>query len=154
MTGTGLCDQCATSMEVKDLKQCAKCRYVPFSLTGDRSVSHLAVSGSPSTASVSPNLQYLRTLILNLPCHTHPNLQSKECQKTHWKWLHKTACPLYATARQNYKESHKQRVTSREAARWIDAWSPAIAFCSPVALDLVNHERGRHETHRYGSYVV
>jgi len=43
---------------------------------------------------------------------------------------------------------------SKEAARWIHAWSPAIGLCSPLALDLANHERGRHDTHRYVSYAV
>jgi len=38
--------------------------------------------------------------------------------------------------------------------RWVQAWTPAITFCVPLALDLANHERGRHETHRYAFYVV
>ena len=41
-----------------------------------------------------------------------------------------------------------------KVVRWMEAWTPAIMYCSPLALDLANHERGRHETHRYPSYAV
>ena len=33
--------------------------------------------------------------------------------------------------------------------RWTDAWASTITYCLPVALDLANHEWGRHETHLY-----
>jgi len=31
----------------------------------------------------------------------------------------------------------------------MNAWTPAIAYWLPVALDLANHEWGRHDTHLY-----
>ena len=31
----------------------------------------------------------------------------------------------------------------------MNAWTPAITYCLPVALDLANHEWGRHDTHVY-----
>jgi len=86
--------------------------------------------------------------------HTHPNSQSKACQKAHWKWIHKTACSIHAGVRQSYQESPKEKEASRKVARWIHAWTPTIAFCSPIALDPANHKWGRHETHGYVPYVA
>lgn len=83
-----------------------------------------------------------------------PGAQSKACQKAHWKRIHKTECPLYVAVHQDSKIYRKDRLISRDTARWIHAWSPAIFFCSPIALDLPNHEWGRHETHRYVPYAV
>ena len=31
----------------------------------------------------------------------------------------------------------------------MNAWTPAISYCLPLALDLANHEWGRHSTHAY-----
>ena len=31
----------------------------------------------------------------------------------------------------------------------MNAWAPAILNCLPLALDLANHEWGRHDTHAY-----
>ena len=34
-------------------------------------------------------------------------------------------------------------------SRWTNAWASTITHCLSVALDLANHEWGRHETHVY-----
>jgi len=78
-----------------------------------------------------------------------PGVQSKECQKAHWKALHKTTCSTEATIRENLKETPEEKEWSRKVTRWMNAWTHAISLCAPTALDLVNHEWGHHETHRY-----
>jgi len=40
-----------------------------------------------------------------------------------------------------------EKATGKRINRWINVWSPVLTACSPVALDLANHEWGRHETH-------
>jgi len=85
---------------------------------------------------------------LRLPL-THFGVQSKACQKGHWKALHKVTCPGQATIRQNLRESHQQKEWSKKIDRWMNVWADTITCCSPAALDLANHEWGRHDTHRY-----
>ena len=124
------------------------------SLAG-RSISYLVAPESPSTVSVSPATRYLRTLMPNLPLpRTRSHAQSRKCQKVHWKRIHKSTCSIHAKVRQNYGDSPKVKALLRQIVRWMDAWNPAIAFCSPIALDLANHKWGRHDTHRYVLYVV
>jgi len=65
----------------------------------------------------------------------------------HWKSIHKTTCSTQATIRQNLVESPKEKEWSKKITRWLNAWSMAIAYCSPIALDLANHEWGYHDTH-------
>jgi len=77
-------------------------------------------------------------------------VQSKECQKVHWKQTHKAACVGPATkSSRNPGEGPDGSAQTRKVSRWINAWSPAIAKCLPIALDLANHGWGRHETHAY-----
>jgi len=69
---------------------------------------------------------------------------------SHWKQTHKVACvgPAAKSSR-NPKEGSRESAQTRMVSRWVNAWSPAISKCLPVALDLANHEWGRHETHAY-----
>jgi len=152
--GNWQCDECATPMEMKDLRRCAECRLVPSSLAGGHSISHLVAPESPPTVSVSPGTRYLRTLTLNLPLpRTRSDAQSRGCQKVHWKWVHRMTCSTHAQVRKNHRKSPKEKALSRRVARWMDTWSPTIALCSPIALDLANHKWGRHDTHRYVPYT-
>jgi len=78
-------------------------------------------------------------------------MQSRECQKDNWKAVHKTTCSAQATIRENLKETPEEKEWSKKVTRWINAWARAIYRCVPTALDLVNHEWGCHDTHRYVS---
>jgi len=89
-----------------------------------------------------------RSLSTSTP-HTRRDEQSKECQKAHWKGLHKTTCSAQATIRDNLKETPEEKEWSKKVTRWINAWSRAIFWCAPTALDLGDHEWGHHDTHRY-----
>ena len=100
--------------------------------------------------SVSPDTRYPQTpaLTLLLP-YACLDVQSKECQRAHWKTTHKTICSINATVIEDLGESPKQKAWSKKMKRWIDAWTPAIRSCLPIALDLANHDWGRHDTHGY-----
>jgi len=79
---------------------------------------------------------------------------SRECQKADWKQVHKAACAVNAKAHREYRESPRVKSeAAKRITRWIQAWNPTIAFCSPLALDLANHEWGRHETHSLVMYM-
>ena len=67
----------------------------------------------------------------------------------HWKRSHKAVCSDNAAVLQNVGESPKEKARSKEMRYWMNAWSPAIICCFPLALDLANHEWGRHDTHTY-----
>ena len=100
--------------------------------------------------SVSPVVRnyQIRTLNLFLPC-TRIDAQSKECQKKHWKSGHKKACPDNVVVNQKHGETPELRGYYKKMRRYMNAWTPAITYCLPVALDLANHEWGRHDTHVY-----
>lgn len=93
-------------------------------------------------------------LLLRQFLHTHffqirsPTLcaQSKECQKSHWKTAHKAVCTLQQT---QLSQDLEEKAQVKKVNRWINVWSPVITMCLPTALDLVNHQWGRHETHTY-----
>ena len=69
---------------------------------------------------------------------------------SHWKQSHKPACVGPAKkSNGNSKEDPGESAQTRMVSRWINAWSPTISKCLPIALDLANHEWGRHETHAY-----
>ena len=61
---------------------------------------------------------------------------------------HKAACVLGA-AQPNPKEYPDEKAQLKKVDRWISVWSPAMSACLPIALDLANHEWGRHRTHAY-----
>ena len=77
------------------------------------------------------------------------DLQSKKCQKLHWKVAHKAVCSDNAVVTKKIGESPEERAWAKEIRYWINAWTPAITHCLPLALDLANHEWGRHDTHAY-----
>lgn len=81
-------------------------------------------------------------------------LQSRECQKRHWKALHKMTCPGQAAARQNVRQSPEQKDWTKRITRWTNAWTVTITYCYPLALDLPNHGWGHHDTHWYVSYPI
>ena len=121
---------------------------VSISFAGDpHPISYLVISGSPCTVSVSPDPRYFQTLTLD-------HVQSRACQKAHWKAIHKTTCSTHATIRQTLKESPGQKEWSRKITRWVNAWSNTISCCTPIALDLANHEWGRHDTHTYVPHAL
>ena len=115
----------------------------------------LVTSGSPFIVSVSPDTRNPQTLALNslLPCACL-DVQSRECQRTHWKTGHKTICSNHPTPTEDLEETPKQKAWSKKMGRWIDAWAPVIRGCLPIALDLTNHEWGRHDTHAYVPSLV
>ena len=137
------CNFCSTTKETKDLKRCSNCRQV-FCLSGYRSTytSYLAVSGSPSTASIPPARPFQVQLLTF-------HVQSKECQTLHWKTGHKAACVPQTQLSRDPGEDPNGKAQVKKVNRWINAWSLAITICLPTALDLVNHQWGRHETHTY-----
>ena len=111
--------------------------------------SGLVASGSPYTVSVSTDTEFA-TMTLN---HLHPrvciDLQSRECQKLHWKLAHKAVCSGNAAVIQNIGESPEEKARAKEIRLWMNAWTPVISYCLPLALDLANHDFGRHDTHAY-----
>ena len=78
----------------------------------------------------------------------HIDAQSKQCQKLHWRG-HKAFCSNNAAVTQKIRESPEGKFRAREMRLWMNAWTPAISYCLPLALDLANHEWGRHDTHAY-----
>jgi len=61
---------------------------------------------------------------------------------------HKAVCALHATwPSQNLRESPDEGEQTDKLSRWVKAWTPVVSTCLPIALDLANHEWGRHETH-------
>jgi len=84
---------------------------------------------------------------------TRVDVQSKECQKASWKAGHKTVCPDNVAVNQRHGETPEQKAYSKKMRRYMNAWTPAITYCLPVALDLANHEWGRHDTHVYVSLL-
>ena len=100
--------------------------------------------------SVSPDPRNPRTQTLNLLLpYTRLDVQPKEWQKSHWKVSHKAPCPENAALNQRRKESPEENRWSNKRKRWVNAWTPTIYSCLPMALDLANNEYGRHETHAY-----
>ena len=93
------------------------------------------------------------TLNLFLP-HIRIDVQSKECQPKHWKALHKATCSSNAAVIQILGETPKEKAWSKKTRRWTNVWIPIVSCCSLIALDLANHEWGRHETHAYVSSAV
>ena len=87
-------------------------------------------------------------LNLFLP-RTRVDTQSKECQKRHWKVGHKVVCPTIAAVSQTLGEPPEQNARAKKPDLWMNAWASTISCCLSVALDLANHEWGRHETHAY-----
>ena len=114
-------------------------------LARNRSISYPFTSEPPSTVSVSLDTRYLQTDAEPPP---RPDLQSKQCQKAHWKALHKTTCTTQATIRENLRETPKEKERSKKITSWMNIWTNTIAACAPIALDLANHEWGYHDTHR------
>ena len=88
--------------------------------------------------------------MLNLsPSHARIHEQSKECQKIHWKASHKVVCPQNVAVIQCLAKSPEGKGWSKNVKRWVTAWTPSIVYCLALALDLANHEWGRHDTHVY-----
>ena len=78
------------------------------------------------------------------------DVQSKECQKLHWKVAHKAVCDFQAELhKEHLREDPNEKAKVKKFNRWINAWSLALTACSPIALDLANHQWDRHETHTY-----
>ena len=77
-------------------------------------------------------------------------VQSKECQKLHWKVAHKSICAIQ-TEQPGWdtRDDPDEKAQAKKVNRWVNAWSPAMTTCLPIALDLANHPWGRHETHTY-----
>ena len=88
-------------------------------------------------------------MLILFPSRTCIDLQSKECQKLHWRSSHKTVCTSNAAIIRGIAESPEGKGWTKKVERWIKAWSPSISYCLPLALDLANHEWGRHDTHAY-----
>ena len=110
----------------------------------------LVTSGRPSTASVPPDARNPRTPTLNLLLpHMRLDLQSKQCQKLHWKASHKAACPRKVAFNQRPGKPPEDKKWSIKMERWINAWIPTLSLCVPLALDLANNEDGYHDTHAY-----
>jgi len=73
---------------------------------------------------------------------------SKECQKSHWKIAHKAICMIQtAQPGQALIEHPDEKAQLKRLNRWINAWSTAMTECLSIALDMVNHQWGRHDTH-------
>ena len=87
-------------------------------------------------------------LNLRLP-RARIDAQSKECQKRHWKASHKEICPDNVIVNQKHGETPEHKAYYKKMRRYMNAWTPAITYCLPMALDLANHEWGRHNTHLY-----
>jgi len=142
------CNYCLTDTRDVKLKRCANCKYASA-----LPVIHSTPSHAPSPQGRLLLRQYPQILYnifepLNRLPRTHSVTgQSKECQKAHWKTTHKAICST--TSDQNSTESRGEKGWSKKIKRWLDAWTPAIIHCLPVALDLANHEWGRHDTRSY-----
>jgi len=78
-------------------------------------------------------------------------MQSKECQKSHWKLVHKRDCARVKSGQDLMRDIGGVAHT-REIGRWVNAWYFVMVMCVPVALDLANHEWGHHDTHVYVSF--
>ena len=76
-----------------------------------------------------------------------------ECQKLHWKVVHKIDCAEMKSSR-NLMRDLGAKGQTREIGRWMNAWYPAVVVCAPIALDLANHEWGHHDTHTYVPFDV
>jgi len=87
-------------------------------------------------------------LNLFLSC-TRIDAQSKECQKKHWKVGHKAVCSGNKAVNQVRGETPEEKAYSKKIRRYMNAWTPAITYWLPVALDLANHEWGHHDSHVY-----
>ena len=62
---------------------------------------------------------------------------------------HKGICSDNVAIKQTHGETPEQKAYQKKIRRYMIAWTPAIMYCLPVALDLANHEWGRHDTHVY-----
>ena len=71
----------------------------------------------------------------------------------HWKAGHKKDCHANVAATQTLEETPEQKACMERADRWINAWASTISYCLAAALDLANHEWGRHDTHVYVSLL-
>jgi len=67
----------------------------------------------------------------------------------HWKASHKAVCSGNAAVTRSFEGSPEEKGRSKKMRQWMNAWIPTISYCLPMALDLANHEWGRHDTHAY-----
>lgn len=121
------------------------CEFIRY-LTGYRSISHPASWHQ---------VHLLLRQLLHIPFLQTPALtlyaQSKECQKLHWNVAHKPVCGIQAEQHSRLlRKDPDEKAKARKLNRWINAWSLAMTACLPIALDIPNHQQGRHETHTYG----
>jgi len=77
-------------------------------------------------------------------------MQSKECQKSHWKVVHKRECKTKSD--QDPMQDPAAKAHLRDVSRWMNAWYLAMVVCVAISLDLANLEWGRHDTHMYASF--
>ena len=66
---------------------------------------------------------------------------------------HKVMCSNHAASDRRL-ESPEQKAWSKKIKQCMSTWTPAISYCLPLALDLANHEWGRHDTHAYVLYAL
>jgi len=77
-------------------------------------------------------------------------MQSKACQKLHWKLVHKRECAEVKSGR-DLMQGLGAIAHTKEKSRWMNAWHLVMVVCVPISLDLANKEWGHHDTHVYVS---
>ena len=151
------CNYCLNEIGTKTLKRCANCKYVRFSIANDRFSFLLTPGASPQARILLcqfPQTRNSQIPPLKLLSLTRIDLQSKKCQQLHWKGFHKDDCSHNAGVHQKTEESPKEKARLKEMRYWVNAWTPAISYCLPLALDLANHKWGRHDTHAYVHFTT